>query len=217
MDNKQIIEKTIAYVQAEMSGESSGHDWWHVHQVWQNARRIAEAEGANLFICELAALLHDIRDYKFHGGNIEIGPSEARRWLSSCAVTEEIIVLVSDIIRDLSFKGAGVKSEMKTLEGKVVQDADRLEALGAIGIARTFAYGGNQNKLIYDPEIKPVFHTSFEQYITNQSHTINHFYEKLFLLKDLMNTRTGKLIATKRHNYMQGFIRQFMAEWSGEM
>lgn len=195
--------------------EGSGHDWWHIHRVWQLAIRIGRAEGANLLIVELAALLHDIADWKFHGGDLTAGPRAARLWLQEQGTEEELIVAVCDIIARLSYKGAGVSTDMPTLEGRVVQDADRLDAIGAIGIARAFAYGGHAGRLLYHPDQPPILHTSAESYHKSQGHTLNHFYEKLLLLKDRMQTETGKQFALDRHRYMEGFVTEFLAEWNG--
>lgn len=216
MNKEQIIDKTADYIKNKMTGESSGHDWWHVYRVWKNAIHIGEQEDVDLFVVELAALLHDIADWKFHDGDDDIGPRLAREWLESLAVDENVIAHVSQIIKDISFKGAGVATTMKTIEGMVVQDADRLDAIGAIGIGRTFAYGGNKGREMYDPEIKPQAHESFEQYKNNQSNTINHFYEKLLLLRDLMNTASAKRIAEKRHALMEKFLDDFLQEWEGK-
>ncbi|MBX2990668.1 MAG: HD domain-containing protein [Bacteroidetes bacterium] len=210
-----IIAATAEYVKAKLSGEGSGHDWFHVERVWKNARHIGTEEQVDMFIVELAALLHDIADWKFAGGDDSAGPREARTWLESLKVDEETIAHVCDIIMNLSFKGAGVKSAMHTREGMVVQDADRLDALGAIGIARAFAYGGHKGSELYNPDVKPEFHTSFEQYKNSRGNTINHFYEKLLLLKDLMNTETAGKMAEQRHTVMEVFLEQFLAEWNG--
>ena len=176
----------------------------------------AEEKDVDYFVVELAALLHDIADWKFHGGDEDAGPKAARQWLEEQGVNGEIIAHIGEIIKDLSFKGAGVKSQMKTKEGMIVQDADKLDAMGAIGIARAFAYGRHANRALYEPSIKPAYHTSFEAYKNNQSHTINHFYEKLLLLKDLMNTHAAKKVAQDRHNYMAEFLDRFYAEWDGK-
>jgi len=217
MDQKEIISKTADYVRSVLDKEGSGHDWWHIYRVWKNAIHIGEKENADMFVVEIAALLHDIADWKFNDGNDEAGPKVAREWLESLKdVDEKAISHVCLIIKNLSFKGAGEKSKIDTIEGMVVQDADRLDALGAIGIARTFTYGGYKGREIYNPEIKPEFHASFEEYKKNESPSINHFYEKLLLLKDLMNTKTGKEIAEGRHKYMEGFLERFYAEWEGE-
>jgi len=217
MNKEEIIQKTVDYVKDKLSGEGSGHDWWHVYRVWKNAQHISKSEKVDLFVVQLSALLHDIADWKFHDGDEMAGARVSREWLVGLNVGTEIIDHVCDIIATSSFKGAGVKSEMKTIEGKVLQDADRLDAIGAIGIARTFAYGGSKGRLMYDPNIKPEFHTSAKAYGTNVAPTINHFYEKLLLLKDLMNTETARKIAEGRHVYMEGYLKQFYAEWEGEI
>ncbi|MBS1988091.1 HD domain-containing protein [Candidatus Dependentiae bacterium] len=211
-----IIEKTIQFVRSQLEGEGTGHDWWHVHRVYSLALRIAQQEqGADIFVVSLGALLHDIADYKFHHGDESVGPRVAGQWLEQCGVQRDVIDQVQEIIKTISFKGAGVATPMRTLEGKIVQDADRLDALGAIGIARCFAYGGSKGNLLHDPEIKPVMHTCFETYKKSKGTSVNHFFEKLFLLKDLMNTKTAKIIAQKRHNVMEQFIKEFLSEWDG--
>ena len=210
-----IIDKTCRFVEEKLAGEGSGHDWWHIYRVWNLAKNIAGQEGANLIIVELSALLHDIADWKFHNGDDSIGPKLAEQFLVENQVERRVIDPVIEIITSISYKGAGVPTPMNTLEGKVVQDADRLDAIGALGIARTFAYGGYKNRLIYHPEEKPVLHQSFEDYKKNQGHTINHFYEKLLLLKDRMNTASGKRLAEARHQFMQAYLDQFYREWDG--
>ncbi|WP_103665460.1 HD domain-containing protein [Gracilimonas amylolytica] len=215
MNKNKILVKTEAYVRQKLEGEGSGHDWWHIHRVRNVALQIGKQEKADLFVVELAALLHDIADHKFHGGNEDIGPATARKWLEELEVPEPIIKHVTNIIRDVSFKGAEVDTPMKTVEGKVVQDADRLDALGAIGIARAFAYGGYKERELYNPDIKPESHRSFEDYKKSTGPTINHFYEKLFLLKDRMNTESGRKIADERHKYMEDFVARFLREWEG--
>jgi uncharacterized protein len=217
MDKDQIIIQTTEYIKTKLMGEGSGHDWWHVYRVWKNAIHIGKQESVDLFVVELAALLHDVADWKFHDGNEEIGPQVAKDWLESLGVDEKVISHVCQIIKDISFKGAGVVTAMKTTEGMVVQDADRLDALGAIGIARTFAYGGSKNREMYNPEINPEMHASFEQYKNSQGTSINHFYEKLLLLKELMNTATAKQIAEKRHAVMEDYLQQFFQEWEGKV
>lgn len=216
MNKDSIISQTAAYVRGQMAGEGSGHDWWHVYRVWQMAKHLATEEKADLFVVELAALLHDIADWKFHDGDEEIGSKRAQEWLKSIDVDTGVIASVYQIIKEVSFKGAGVETKPSSKEGMVVQDADRLDALGAIGIARTFAYGGHKNREIYNPEIKPAEHTSFEEYKKNQSHTINHFYEKLLLLKDRMNTNAAKKIAEERHKFMEQYLERFYEEWEGK-
>lgn len=215
MTEKETIAATAAYVQELLSGEGSGHDWWHIYRVWNNAKLIAAHENGDLYIIELATLLHDIGDHKFHHGDETVGPRMAREWLQKCEVNREATAHICAIIKDLSFKGAGTSSEMKTREGRVVQDADRLDAIGAIGIARTFAYGGHKSRELYNPLIKPELHHSFEQYKTSTAPTINHFYEKLLLLKDRMHTQTARKLAEERHRYMETFLEQFYAEWDG--
>lgn len=197
-------------------GEGSGHDWWHIERVWRNARHIAHHEPVDLLVVDLAALCHDIADHKFHNGDETAGPRVARTHLERIGVGEDVIVHVCEIITDLSFKGAGITTPMRTREGMVVQDADRLDAIGAIGIARTFAYGGHAGREIHNPEIPPVSHDSFEAYKNNTSPTINHFHEKLLLLRDRMNTPTARRIADQRHQYMEDFLEQFHREWDGD-
>jgi uncharacterized protein len=215
MDHQEIISKTENYAREILSGETTGHDWWHTCRVWRTAVSIGEKEGADLFVVQLAALLHDIADWKFHNGDESAGARQAAAWLDKLGLDEETISHVSDIIRNISFKGAGVNSSMRTLEGRVVQDADRLDALGAIGIARAFAYGGSKGREIYNPDIKTEKHDTFEAYKSSRGPTLNHFYEKLLLLKDLMNTKTGKKIAEERHGYMEQFLKRFIQEWKG--
>lgn len=216
MNKTDIIKETENYVRNKLEGEGTGHDWWHIHRVRSIAVKLAKEEHADLFVVNLAALLHDIADHKFYGGDEEIGPATARHWLESLQVENPVINHVCDIIRDISFKGARVETPMKTIEGKVVQDADRLDALGAIGIARAFAYGGYKKRPLYDPDIKPEMHDSFESYKKSKGSTLNHFYEKLFLLKDRMNTKSGRKLALKRHRFMEQFVEQFLADWRGD-
>ena len=216
MDKEQIIQETAEYIKTRLSGEGSGHDWWHVYRVWKNAVHIAAFEQADLFVVELAALLHDIADWKFHDGNEDIGPQLAREWLEGLDVDQDVTGHVSMIIQDISFKGAGVTTNMKTIEGMIVQDADRLDAMGAIGISRAFAYGGSKGRELYNPDLVPEQHDSFEQYKNSRGTSINHFYEKLLLLKGLMNTGTAREIAGKRHKVMEGFLEEFFAEWEGK-
>jgi uncharacterized protein len=206
------ITRTVAHVKNLQTGEASGHDWWHTYRVWHNARFIGEKEGANLFIVELAALLHDIADWKFYGGDTTVGPAKARAFLEAEGVEKDDIDHVCAIIYNMSFKGTGVDSTMATLEGKVVQDADRLDAIGAIGIARVFAYGGFKGREIYNPDVKPVEHQTIAQYLAASSPSINHFYEKLLLLRDLMNTATGRALAEERHAFMELYLKTFFDE-----
>jgi uncharacterized protein len=212
MCNKIIIEQTATFVRNRMHGESSGHDWWHAERVWKNALYLCRYEQqADTLIAQLAALLHDIADWKFHNGDIEVGPSIAREFLTAQNVETTVIDHVCEIMRTISFKGEGVPSPMRTIEGKIVQDADRIDALGAIGIARTFAFGGQTNREIYNPDIAPIKNATTEQY-KKQGHSINHFYEKLFLLKDLMNTSAGRTVAEERHAFMELYLETFFKE-----
>jgi uncharacterized protein len=213
------MQNTLAlirqHVKHKFASEGTGHDWHHIERVTQNALRIAEAEGGDLMLVELAALLHDIDDHKFNGGDLEAGARTARQLLSELGVDETVIEQVTHIIATVSYKGAHVHSVPSSLEGKIVQDADRLDAIGAIGIARAFAYGGSKNRPIYDPKQQPELHETVQAYISSGTHTINHFYEKLLLLKDKMNTETGKRLAAERHAYMENYLAQFYREWNG--
>jgi uncharacterized protein len=215
MSQNEIIQKTAEYIKQEFSNDSSGHDWWHIYRVWKNALAINQHEKGDDFIVQLAALLHDLDDWKFNQSEDET-PLRARRWLDSCSVEPHLADKVCNIIKHISYKGAHVKNKIDSLEGFIVQDADRLDAIGAIGIARAFAYGGYKNRMMYDPESKPEMHKSFEEYKNSKSDTLNHFYEKLLLLKDMMNTQTAKQIAEERHNVMIKFLDDFMKEWEGK-
>ncbi len=215
MNKNDIIQKTAEYIKVEFSDDSSGHDWWHIYRVWKNAITLCEQENADRFIVELAALLHDLDDWKFNESGDET-PLRARAWLESCSVDIPTAEAVCEIIKNVSYKGAGVENKMKSLEGFIVQDADRLDAIGAIGIGRAFAYGGYKNRMMYDPDSPPHMHASFEEYKNSKSATINHFYEKLLLLKDMMNTNSAKRIAEQRHEVMVKFLDQFMNEWEGK-
>lgn len=217
MTQEWIVEQTQEIVKNKFKDETTGHDWWHIYRVWKNSIHLAELESANRFVTELAALLHDIADWKFNNGDLEAGSREARKILESLNVDQDTIAHVCEIVQHVSFKGAGVKNHIKTLEGKIVQDADRLDAIGAIGIARAFTYGGSSNQIMHDPQVVPVLHQNFEAYKNKQSTTINHFYEKLLLLKDLMNTDSAKKIAEQRHVFMQGYLDRLMQEWEGKL
>ena len=212
----QLVERVAKYIRAKFEGEGSGHDWLHIERVWHLARHLAEKEGASQDVAELAALVHDIADWKFHDGDDTAGPRAARALLQSEGAEEAVIEEVVDIVATISYKGAGVTSRMKTLAGQCVQDADRLDAIGAVGIARCFAYGGHVGRPMYDPEIAPVLHQSAEAYKASQSTAINHFHEKLLLLKDRMNTASGRLLAEERHRFMEDFLVRFHAECAGE-
>ncbi|HSU15465.1 HD domain-containing protein [Longimicrobium sp.] len=210
-----VLARTEAHVRREMSGEGTGHDWWHVHRVRRTALRLAAEEGADPYVVELAALLHDIADHKFHGGDHTAGPRAARAWLEGLGADGSTIEHVCEIIAGLSFKGAGVPTPMRTSEGCVVQDADRLDALGAVGIARAFAYGGSRGRPLHAPGDAPEMHDSFEAYKQSGGATTNHFHEKLFLLRDRMNTAAARRIADGRHRFMEAFLARFHAEWDG--
>jgi uncharacterized protein len=216
MNKQEILDKTRDYIKQELSGDGTGHDWWHIYRVTKMAMQIGVKENADLFIVELGAMLHDLGDFKFHNGDHTVGPKMVTEWLTKVGADQETIDKVVQIVEEISYKGAKVDTPMSTLEGLVVQDADRLDALGAVGIARTFAYGGSKSREIYNPEITPVSHGDFESYKNSKAPTINHFYEKLLLLKDRMNTETGKKCALERHNYMLMFLDRFFQEWDVE-
>ena len=211
-----LVDRVAAEIKARFMADSSGHDWYHIERVWKLARRIADAEGANREVAELGALVHDIADWKFHGGDETQGPLEAERLLVREGAREEVVAEVVEIVATISFKGAGVRTGMRTLEGRCVQDADRLDAMGAIGIARCFAYGGHAGRLIHDPEVAPVMHATAEAYKAARGTSLNHFHEKLLLLRERMNTPTGRSLAEARHRYMEDFVDRFLGEWNGE-
>jgi len=219
MIESDIIKKTIHFVKKELAQAEGGHDWFHVERVFKNTLLIAKEEKVNLTVVSLAALLHDIADSKFHNGNEEIGPKIAERFLIDENVPQEIITHVVEIIKNMSFKNSFGKNENKfsSIELKVVQDADRLDAIGAIGIARCFNYGGFKNRALYNPEILPNLNLTKEEYKNSAAPTINHFYEKLLLLKDKMNTTSGKEIAENRHQFMVNYLSQFYDEWNGKL
>ena len=211
-----LIDNTILFVKQQLENAEGGHDWFHIERVYKNALLIADGEDCNLNVVKLGALLHDIADSKFHGGDETIGPKTARTFLESQNVSEDIILHVIAIIENISFKGGNFEKKFNSKELEIVQDADRLDAIGAIGIARTFNYGGFKNRPLYNPNIQPNLNMNKEEYKNSESPTLNHFYEKLLLLKDKMNTETGKKIAQKRHNFMMTFLSQFYAEWDGQ-
>ncbi len=215
MNTTNLIDKTIRFVKETLAQAESGHDWFHIERVYKNALLIAASENCDLEIVQLGALLHDIADSKFHDGDETIGPKTARTFLESENVVATTIDHVIAIIENISFKGGKVERKFSSIELDIVQDADRLDAIGAIGIARTFNYGGFKNRTLYNPEIAPNLSMTKEEYKKNEAPTINHFYEKLLLLKDKMNTETGKQIAQERHRYMEDFLEQFYAEWEG--
>lgn len=211
-----IIEKTIAFVKEKLKNAEAGHDWFHIERVYKNSLLLAQKEPCSLIVVKLAALLHDIADSKFHNGDETIGPKTAKDFLEKEKVSQEISSHVISIIENISYKGGNFEKKFNSLELKIVQDADRLDAIGAIGIARTFQYGGYKNRQIYNPEILPNLSMTIEEYKKNEAPTINHFYEKLLLLKNKMNTKTGKEIAENRHQYMEQFLEQFYNEWNGK-
>lgn len=212
MDNQEIINKTVGFVKETLANAEGGHDRWHIYRVWKTAKHIAQTENVDILIVELGALLHDIADSKFYDGDEDIGPEKARKHLASLHIEETIISHIENIIRHISFKGGNNQQWFTSSELDVVQDADRIDALGAIGIARTFNYGGHKNREIYNPDIKPNLDMNKEEYKHNSQPTINHFYEKLLLLKERMNTKTGKEIAEHRHSYMEQFLEEFYKE-----
>lgn len=215
MNQVEILENTVVFVKQELQHAEGGHDWWHIERVWNNAKLIVQTEQADRLVVELGALLHDIADAKFNNGDETIGPRKARAFLEGLNVPEDITGHVENIIVNISFKGGNFKAGFQSPELAVVQDADRLDALGAIGIARAFHYGGFKNREIYNPGIAPDLYMTREAYKNNTAPTINHFYEKLLLLKDRMNTTTGKKIAEQRHLFMQAYLDQFHKEWEG--
>ncbi|MHA7055698.1 HD domain-containing protein [Aquimarina sp. M1] len=212
----QIIYKTIDFVKNTLKEAEGGHDWFHIQRVYKTSLTIAKNEDVDVFVVALGALLHDIADAKFHNGNETIGPKVARGFLESLAIEKEVIDHVVLIVENISFKGGNSVQKFTSSELDVVQDADRLDAIGAIGIARCFNYGGFKNRAIYDPEIVPNLQMTKEEYKKSTAPTINHFYEKLLLLKDRMNTKTGRSIAENRHLFMETFLEQFYKEWEGK-
>jgi uncharacterized protein len=217
MQQKEMIDKTIDFVKITLQGAEGGHDWFHIERVWKNAKTIGAMEDVNMLIVELAALLHDIADAKFNDGNENVGPEKAKAFLRGLGAGDELIKHVEDIIRNISFKGGNFETVFFSPELAVVQDADRLDALGAIGIARAFNYGGFKNRSLYDPAIKPDLAMNKETYKKATAPTINHFYEKLLLLKDRMNTETGRRMAERRHLFMEKYLEEFYGEWEGEV
>ena len=215
MNSQNLIKETISFVKNKLKNAESGHDWFHIERVWKNSQKIAETENCNRLIVEMAALLHDIADSKFHNGNEEIGPETAMNYMNSLILDKDSKLHIVNIIRNISFKGGHRHSDFNSIELQIVQDADRLDAIGAIGIARAFNYGGYKNRTLYDPDIKPDMNMSKEAYKNSSAPTINHFYEKLLLLKDLMNTASGKKLAAERHQFMEQFLDQFYKEWNG--
>ena len=210
---REIIDNIRHQIHKEFEGEGSGHDWWHIHRVVENALHLQELEGGERDLIEIAALVHDVGDHKFHK---EANAAETliTKLLKEVGLEKKFIQKVVQIVAEVSYKGAGVQTNGNSLEAKIVQDADRLDAIGAIGVGRAFAFGGNRNRLMYEPDHTPSLHTDFESYKNDKGHTINHFYEKLLLLKDRMQTDSGRKIAQERHQFMQTFLDQFYKEWN---
>lgn len=217
MDSNLLIENTISFVKQKLADAEGGHDWFHIERVYKNSLLIAKDENCNMLTVQLAALLHDIADSKFNNGDENVGPELAKVFLQSQKVEPKTIEEVVLIIKNISFKGGNFQQQYNSIELDIVQDADRLDAIGAIGIARVFNYGGFKNRVIYDPEIEPNLTMSKEEYKSNNNPTLNHFYEKLLLLKDKMNTETGKKIALERHQFMENYLAQFYKEWNGQL
>ncbi len=217
MTNTEIVEETIAFVKETLKGAEGGHDWFHIQRVFKNTLLIAKDEQVNILVVSLGALLHDIADAKFHGGDESIGPKLATEFLTSLEVDPQVIDHVVKIIENISYKSSleTGKDKFTSQELAVVQDADRLDAIGAIGIARAFNYGGFKNRELYNPDIAPNLKMSKEEYKKSTAPTINHFYEKLLLLKDKMNTESGKKIAEQRHQVMLDYLEHFFMEWNG--
>ncbi|MBW6451601.1 MAG: HD domain-containing protein [DPANN group archaeon] len=215
MEQQKIINKTIDFVKETLQDTESGHDWWHTYRVWKLSKHIAKTENADNFIVELGALLHDIADSKFHDKNENIGPKKAEEFLKTLNLDSNIIEQIKNIISNISFRTRN-ETTFKSVELDIIQDADRLDALGAIGIARAFNFGGHKNNTIYNPYIKPNTNMTKEEYKMRDKPTINHFYEKLLLLKDLMNTKGGQKIAEQRHAFMEQYLTEFYNEWEGK-
>ena len=218
MKEAEIIEKTTEFVKKTLADAEGGHDWFHIERVLHNAQLIAKGEKVDDFIVALGALLHDIADAKFHNGDETIGPKKATEFLLTLNVDKVIIEHIIKIIENISFKNSlsTDKNSFTSKELEVIQDADRLDAIGAIGIARAFNYGGFKNRALYDPDIKPNLNMTKEEYKKSSAPTINHFYEKLLLLKEKMNTETGQRIAAERHKFMKTYLQQFFDEWNGK-
>ncbi len=213
MENSELVKRVATLARNFHLSDTTGHDWWHIYRVWNLSKYIAQHENADALVVEVAALLHDMDDHKIPGADAKNFPN-ARNTLLSLNADSLLVEKVVEVISQVSFKGAGVDTTPTSLEACVVQDADRIDAIGAIGVARAFAYGGSKNRELYNPEIQPILHNSFEEYKSSKGSTLNHFYEKLLLLKDLLNTNTAKRIAQQRHAYMQQFVEQFLDEWN---
>jgi uncharacterized protein len=218
MADQEIVAKTAEFIKKRFAVESTGHDWWHMYRVWKLSKHIAGQEkNINMLVVELASLLHDIADHKFHGGDFEAGPKAARKWLESLGTDEKTMFHVEDIIRNISYKGSLVKPNLKTKEGQIVHDADKLDAIGAIGVARVFAYSGSTGISIFIPGLAPSTPEEASKNLITATSSINHFHEKLLLLKGRMYTKTGKKMASHRHAYLEHFLDEFHKEWEGEL
>jgi len=216
-NQQALVNQTIEYVKHELAKAEGGHDWWHIWRVWKLSVKIAQSEEADMLVVELGALLHDIADSKFHHGDETLGPQKASSFLESRGLDESVIDHVVKIVENISFSASKEKQSFRSKELDIIQDADRLDAMGAIGVARAFNFGGFKNREMYNPEIKPKLNMTKEEYKRNNAPTINHFYEKLLLLKDRMNTDTGKKMAIQRHEYMEKFLARFYQEWEGNL
>jgi len=212
---RNLLKNALQHSKEILSGEGSGHDWWHTYRVWKTATTICEKEGADTVVVQLSSLLHDIEDWKFNMGSEDKTLRHATEFLKTEKLEQKRIEHVCEIIKTMSFKGAKNSSRPSTIEGQIVQDADRLDAIGAIGIARVFSFGGFKQREIHNPNLKPQKFNSKEAYLNNKGTSINHFYEKMLLLKDLMNTKTAKKIAIKRHNFLLKYLDEFYKEWEG--
>lgn len=215
MATSSIVQKTIAFVKTTLISAEGGHDWFHTERVYKNALLIAKHETVDLLVVQLGALLHDIADSKFHNGNETIGPAKAKTFLTQLDLPSKTVIHIVKIIENVSFKGGNFSTKFNSKELEVIQDADRLDAIGAIGIARTFNYGGFKNRALYHPDIPPKLNMTKEEYKNSTAPTINHFYEKLLLLSNKMHTQSAKTIAAQRHTFMEQFLEQFYAEWEG--
>ncbi len=210
----ELVSKIKSHVEGVFKHDATGHDWYHIERVYKMAIHLQKSEGGDIETIELAALLHDISDHKMNGGILNAGGNVAYNLLIDLGCNESKALKVKEIVDGVSYKGANVADNMQSIEGKIVQDADRLDAIGAIGIARAFAFGGNKDRPMYLPDSKPEMHDSFEIYANSKSHTINHFYEKLLLLKDRLNTESAVKIGSERHTFMENYLQQFYNEWN---
>lgn len=213
---QDLLSQVEQLVKAKFTNQEGSHDWFHIDRVRKNALLIQQSEGGDPLVIELAALLHDYSDHKYNGGDFDKGAQEVHALLRDLNSPEELALKIAQIVGIVSYKGAGVADQETILEGKIVRDADRLDAIGAVGIARAFSYGGSKGRALYDPASRPTMHNTKEAYAQNKGHTINHFYEKLLLLKDRMETPAAQKIAAQRHKYMENFLLQFMQEWHPE-